>query len=92
LPAGLVLSGGGSKLTGMVQYAKHRLGLTVKLANESNLEAVVDTVNDPAYAVAVGLALWGLENEQTVIKPGIMDKIGTGGFRKLVNWVKDFIP
>ena len=92
LPAGLVLAGGGSKLAGMINYSKNRLGLTVKLASESPVESISEVVHDPTYAVAIGLVMWGMENEQMIVRPSFMSNFGGGAFRKIVGWMKDFIP
>ncbi len=59
LPGGIVLTGGGSALPGVVEFAKHRLRLPVSIGVPSETETIIDQVIDPAFATVVGLALWG---------------------------------
>mgnify|MGYP001589187376 FL=1 len=92
LPAGLVLAGGGSNLSGMPGFARNRLGLSVKLGGDYLFDGVSDSVVDPAFAVAVGLIMWGIENEQTNTHVSPFDKLSGGVFKKAISWIKDFIP
>lgn len=59
LPAGVVLTGGGAKLPGLVEFAKHKLRLPVTLGYPLNLTSVTDKVNDLSFATAIGLVKWG---------------------------------
>ncbi len=62
LPAGAVLCGGTADLAGIKELSRDILGLPVRIGTPSDLEGLVDTVKDPAYACGVGLLLWGLRN------------------------------
>lgn len=55
LPAGVVLTGGGAKLPGLSDLAKEKLSLPVTLGFPQELDGVMDQVDDPSFAVAVGL-------------------------------------
>jgi len=59
LPAGVVLTGGGSKLFGMEEAAKLRLRLPAALGQPLNITSAIDKVNDPAFSTALGLVVWG---------------------------------
>ena len=61
LPAGAVLTGGGAKLPGLVDLAKKELRLPVQIGYPLNISTVIDRVDDPAYATAVGLVMWADE-------------------------------
>ncbi|MFH1404498.1 MAG: cell division protein FtsA [Patescibacteria group bacterium] len=61
LPAGVVLTGGGSKLEGMLETAKDSLRLPVCLGIPMGVTSVIDKVADPSMATAIGLVLWGHE-------------------------------
>lgn len=63
LPAGVVLTGGGSKLEDLVESTKDYLGLPAQ-AGKQILETsgFVDKLSDPVYATSVGLMLYGFEN------------------------------
>lgn len=57
LPGGVVFVGGGSKLPGISEFAKDKLELSARLGSLQPLSGLVDTVDDGAYASAVGLML-----------------------------------
>ncbi|PIR95971.1 MAG: cell division protein FtsA, partial [Candidatus Doudnabacteria bacterium CG10_big_fil_rev_8_21_14_0_10_42_18] len=47
LPSGAVLTGGGSKLPGILEFAKKELKLPVSLGRPQNVSTVIDRVDDP---------------------------------------------
>jgi len=57
LPGGVVLVGGTSKLPGITEFTKDKLQLATRVGALQPLGGLVDTVQDPAYATAVGLML-----------------------------------
>jgi cell division protein FtsA len=57
LPSGVVLTGGGAKLKGIVEYTKQSLGLAVRLGTAKGYGGVADQLDQPQFAVAVGLML-----------------------------------
>ena len=59
LGAGLVLTGGGAKLGGLTGLAEQALGMAVRLGVPFDLEYMGETLPDPAFAAAVGLAIHG---------------------------------
>jgi len=59
LPAGVVLTGGGAKLPGLVEIAKQTLRLPASLGYPQELVSNLDQVSDMSFATAVGLVLWG---------------------------------
>ncbi|OGY48385.1 MAG: cell division protein FtsA [Candidatus Buchananbacteria bacterium RIFCSPHIGHO2_02_FULL_39_17] len=59
LPAGIILTGGGAKLTGMVEAAKKHLRLPASLGRPFNVTSAIDKINDPAFSTAIGLVIWG---------------------------------
>jgi cell division protein FtsA len=59
LPAGLVLIGGGSKLSGIIEVAKRKTMLPVALGASKRFNTAVDKVNESTYCTALGLVLWG---------------------------------
>src|SRR3989338_8019090 len=61
LPAGAILTGGGTKLPGVVELAKKELRLPVQIGFPQNMSTIIDRVDDPAYATAIGLVLWSNE-------------------------------
>lgn len=73
LSAGLVLTGGGALIPGTVELAQEVLGLEARLGTPIGLAGgMVEEVNDPKFATAVGLVLYGLryrEGSTAVVSP-----------------------
>jgi cell division protein FtsA len=66
VPAGLVLTGGSSNLSGIEALGRDMLDLSVRVGIPgSNMTGITDTLHDPAYATSVGLLLWGAKHEGT---------------------------
>ncbi len=59
LPAGAVLCGGSVKIPGVVDLARDSLQLPVQLGFPKNIEGIVDRVDDPSFATAIGLLHFG---------------------------------
>lgn len=57
LPSGVTLVGGTANLRGIVEYAKSALGIAVRVGRPSGVGGVADGIEDPRFAVAVGLML-----------------------------------
>lgn len=74
LPAGVVLTGGGAKLSGVLDAAKAAFRLPVSLGTPIGITSVIDRVNDPAMSTAMGLVLWGRHIR------GASGRGGFGGF------------
>jgi cell division protein FtsA len=62
LPAGVVITGGGAKIAGMVELAKLKLRLPVSLGYPIGITSITDRVNDLAFTTAIGLVQWGLND------------------------------
>ena len=62
LPAGVVFVGGGAKIPGLTTLTKTRLRLPATLGMPTaKFMSAIDTINDPSFATALGLVLWGEE-------------------------------
>jgi cell division protein FtsA len=59
LPAGVILTGGGAKLPGLVELAKDKLRLPVALGYPVGMTSITDRVNDLSFSTAMGLVQWG---------------------------------
>ncbi|MDO8584177.1 MAG: cell division FtsA domain-containing protein, partial [bacterium] len=96
LPVGAILTGGGVKLKGVVDVAKAvlRLPASVGVAHQT-MFPLTEAAQDPAFTTAIGLVLWGFENEKAGISEqrrssggSFMQKI-SGPLKKVF---KSFIP
>ena len=93
LPAGVVLSGGGVNLPGLVALAKEKLRLPVRIARPVHFEGISEIVDDPSFSVAMGLVLWGLDQELEGHGTKGQGSLGSSdSTKKLVDWLKNFLP
>jgi cell division protein FtsA len=60
LSGGIVLTGGGSLLNGLVEVAEQIFDAPVRVIGAYDIGSPVEEVTEPGYATAVGLALYGL--------------------------------
>jgi cell division protein FtsA len=93
LPAGVLFTGGGAHLPGLIELAKKKLRLPARIGRLRAFEGSLEQAADPAYAVVSGLILWALEQEQGSTRRGslaIPDVRATVG--KVRNWLKGFLP
>ncbi|MFC2036046.1 cell division protein FtsA [Chloroflexota bacterium] len=86
VPAGLVLTGGSSNLSGIDVLGREILRLPVRVGSPTNIDGITDSLRDPAYATSVGLLLWGAKhhNKQNWKIRGFGD-----GLRRLMFRMKD---
>lgn len=92
LPAGVVLCGGGAKLPNIVDLAKGELRLPAQIGFPESIPGVIDRIDDPSYATAEGLILWGLSHveEKKETRGGISSMGNT--VHKIRGWLKTFLP
>jgi cell division protein FtsA len=93
LPAGVVLTGGGAHMHGVIELAKKKLRLPVKIGKAQGLPGLSEQTEDPAYAVALGLVQWAMEQER---RPGgrvslSLPDIGNT-VHKVKDWFRTFLP
>jgi cell division protein FtsA len=62
VPAGLVFTGGSSNLSGLDAMTRDIIKLPVRIGSPANLSGIPQTLQNPAYATAVGLVLWASKN------------------------------
>jgi cell division protein FtsA len=58
IPAGLVLTGGGAKLSGFVELAEQLFSLPVRLGAPRGLQGVTDEISLPEYSTCMGLLVY----------------------------------
>lgn len=89
LPSGLIFTGGGAKLSGLVELAKEKLRLPTSLGYPGGVSSALDRVNDLSFATAVGLTVWGSEMDRSRGKgPGLTRFISFKGLDRLTLGVK----
>lgn len=91
LPAGVVLTGAGAKMPGVIDLARETLNLPAQIGFPQNYDGVVDKIDDPAYATAIGLLIWGsrFEGRQHAGLKNMSLRKGLSGIK---NWFKNLVP
>mgnify|MGYP001678301687 FL=1 len=82
LPSGAVLAGGASNMKSIVDFAKNQLGVAVRRGKAKGYGGVVDNVNKPEFAAAIGLMLADINPDSYHSVAADASKTGTksGGF------------
>lgn len=62
IPSGVVITGGGAETVGIVESAKRILSLPARLGVPTGITGLIDEIVSPAYAVPVGLLLYGAKS------------------------------
>lgn len=93
LPAGVIVTGGGAHMQGLIEIAKKRLRLPVRIGVPTLLSGISDQTQEPEFSVAIGLVRFAIEQE---IRPGTknplkMPDLGSA-FQKAKTLVKSFLP
>ena len=94
LPAGVILVGGGSLLPNIVDLAKQELGLPAELGIPSEVEGIMEGIDDPSFATATGLVLWGLKMGEGSDQKSILSEIPSASttINKIKGWFRAFLP
>lgn len=93
LPAGVVLTGGGAKLHGVVDLAKKELRLPAQLGFPVSLPSVVEQNDDPSFGVVTGLLLAAVEARQRQERSPIRALAAVGPtVAKLRGWFRTLLP
>lgn len=90
--SGIVITGGSSELAGVPEIAEEIFNLPCRVGFPDKIGGLVEVVNKPMYATAVGLVLYGAKQTSTNKKFRIRD---TNIFGKVMDrmkkWFKDVI-
>ncbi|MFH1375741.1 MAG: cell division protein FtsA [Patescibacteria group bacterium] len=90
LPAGAVITGGGAKVPGLIELARETLSLPVQIGFPTEVDGVIDKIDDPAYATAIGLILYGAK---APARPYTMASVDFGKvFSGVKNFFKKLLP
>lgn len=89
LPAGVVIIGGGAKIPGFIDLAKEELKLPAQIGFPAELDGLADKMDDPVFATAIGLVLWGIDAE---LNGRGHDQSASDTVNKMKRWFKIFLP
>jgi len=86
LAAGVVLTGGSSKMEGVIELAEEVFHLPVRLGLPQHVGGLVEAVRNPIHATGVGLLLFGNEMETT----GKTETKAGSGFKDMLARMKSW--
>jgi len=85
--AGIVLTGGASKIEGVIELAEEVFHMPVSQGTPRNVAGLKDIVRNPVYATGVGLLMYGRQREEEQRDRG--KTRSTGGFGRLRKWLSE---
>ncbi len=84
LTAGMIITGGGANLPGLVQLAEQMFNMPVRVGTISGVDHIPDELVGPPYSTCLGLVSYGFANEPTSLS-------SSGGvksfFKRIENWI-----
>lgn len=90
LPAGVILTGGGSALATIEDLARSSLRLPATTGRFTKANKP-QKMRDASWAVAYGLCIWGFTGEDASIG-GAITRRGRSVLQRVVGWCKQFLP
>ena len=69
VPAGIVLTGGTSKMEGVVELAEEIFHMPVRVGYPQSVQGLTDIVRNPIYATSVGLLQYGMDHQDEAGSP-----------------------
>ncbi len=86
MAAGIVLTGGSSKMEGAIELAEEVFHRQVRLGVPQNVTGLVDVVRNPVYSTGVGLLLFGRDNARNGSRPSRVEGGFSGIWERMKNW------
>jgi cell division protein FtsA len=91
-PAGLVLTGGASQLSGITELGRDVLQMPVRVAAPTNVGGLVDHLLTPAFSTSIGLLQWGARS-LAVTDSGRYESAPSGGlFGRVRDGLRSIFP
>jgi len=78
IAAGIVLTGGTSKMEGVIELAEEIFHMPVRLGSPQNIRGLSDIVNNPIYSTGVGLLIYAVKQHQEGYKTSGHKSDGSG--------------
>ncbi|MEZ5596166.1 MAG: cell division protein FtsA [Pseudomonadales bacterium] len=85
IAAGVVLTGGASKMEGVIELAEEIFHMPVSLGMPKHVQGMKEIVRNPIYATGVGLLLYGKQREEE--SRGRDKRGGKGRFSRFRQWL-----
>jgi cell division protein FtsA len=88
VPAGIVLTGGTSKMEGVVELAEEIFHMPVRVGYPQGVQGLTDIVRNPIYATGVGLLQYGLQHADDASPSAKGSGNGESWFSRLKAWIQ----
>ncbi|HIL38868.1 MAG TPA: cell division protein FtsA [Methylococcales bacterium] len=85
IAAGVVISGGSSKASGLVELAEEIFHMPVRLGSPYGVSGLTDIVSNPIYSTGVGLVMYGKDYQQEY-SVAAQDNLNESMFERMKNW------
>ncbi len=101
IPAGVVVCGGGAQTVGLIEVCRKVMGLPTRIGMPQHITGLVDELQSPAFATAVGLLLYGAEERDeapaqsggfNLPKMPMLQGQGGNVLQQIMKLVKRFLP
>ncbi len=86
IAAGIVLTGGSSKMDGVIELAEEIFHMPVRLGIPQYISGLSDVVKSPIYATGVGLLIFGKRQSQEGMTPIHINDGVKGVFERMKSW------
>jgi cell division protein FtsA len=83
IAAGIVLTGGSSKVMGLIELAEEIFHMPVRMGAPQNVGGLTEVVKNPAHSTGVGLLMYGKEHQGGIKS---VDSEDFGFFAKVKSW------
>ena len=86
ITAGIVLTGGSSRMEGCVELAEEIFHTQVRVGVPQFVSGLADVVRNPIYATGVGLLLFGRRQAQDSVPGRHFDSGASGMWERMKSW------
>jgi cell division protein FtsA len=83
IAAGVVLTGGSSKVMGLIDLAEEIFHVPVRMGGPQNVTGLTEVVKNPIHSTGVGLLIYGKDHQNLTSS---IDADNSGWFEKIKNW------
>ncbi|MDO6460333.1 cell division protein FtsA [Granulosicoccaceae sp. 1_MG-2023] len=87
--AGVVMTGGSSKMEGVVELAEEIFHMPVRLGVPQHVTGLVDVVKNPIHATGVGLLIFGQQSRLSPRTESVEVTSQEGMFERMKRWFQD---
>ena len=89
IPAGIVLTGGTSKMEGVVELAEEIFHMPVRVGVPQSVMGLTDIVRNPIYSTGVGLLQYGAGRQDESLPRGSRGQGQASSWQRLKGWLQN---